>query len=208
MAGIVRFWRAWRIEARGVARAWSEKATALIVCSFFVLSVLSDAAVARGVPCSEVFEEEAKAAAMMAERQISALWSREGQWSLIGYRFGGAAGAKSPLALPSGGAAEPVQAIAGVLAVEDLSCAIYEIGPPRAYVVQFVGRGLRFREGQEPWSPPVPRGVLHALAVRQVGGQWIVGPMPGARLSFPDDAVLFRLTGPTGPPLRAPAKVR
>ena len=92
------------------------------------------------------------------------------------------------------------EGIEGVLVVDRLVCSVYEAGPPRAFVVLYRGEGLTFKEGDGAWSPKLPHGLVHALAVRRVEGRWVVSPMPGARTSLPDDAVFSRPGMPIAPP--------
>lgn len=174
----------------------------------FVFVLLSWTAEARPVVCRDAVGTEAKEAVTAAEAHIARLWLAMPGQLVLAYRLKGEEGPGASNPSSGGGGllfAKPARApettaIEGLLSVDKLDCSIYEIGPPRAFVVGFTGRGLTFKEGGESWSPRLPEGLVHVLAVRRHGSGWTVSPMPGARTSLPDDAMLSRPTGLANPP--------
>lgn len=176
---------------------------------------------ARPVACSEAGGGEQGDAVRAADERIKPFWIQVVDKLAVAYRLKPepadapllptkppANGGVMPFPLSGPKAQPPAPGIEGVLVVDRLVCSIYEIGPPRAFVVLYRAGGLTFKEGDGIWSPKLPHGLVHALAVRRVEGRWVVSPMPGARTSLPEDATFSRPAVPIEPPGTQKAKGR
>lgn len=183
----------------------------LAACLSFVLT--TRAATGASVGCGEA-TDEARAAVAAAEAQVGKLWTEANGQRAIGYRLKGETGPSADAPGPRGGLLFPKPApaaaapIDGILAIEKLDCAIFEVGPPRAFVVSYRATGLRFKEGAGPWSPRIARGLVHQFAVRRSAESWAAAPLPGARTSLPDDAAFHRPAEPVEVPPAPAARKR
>ena len=194
------------------------------LCLPYVLA--STSLQARPIACGDAGNGERAEAARAADERIKPFWVQLVDRSAVAYRLkpepveapllpmkppsngGVASGGVTPFPLSGPKAQQLAPGIEGVLVVDRLECSIYEIGPPRAFVVLYRAGGLTFKEGDGAWSPKLPHGLVHALAVRRVEGRWVVSPMPGARTSLPEDATFSRPAAPIEPPGTRKAKGR
>lgn len=157
-------------------------------------------AFAADVSCVSVTEPRLAAAIVEGRALAMRVWRPYGGGFLTAYKLGGAQ--PVPLGLsklpqfqsitPPPGAEAPIE---GLLAVQALDCTVHEQGPPTAYVVRLIGRGLTFREGGLAWTPRLPRGIIQSFElVMKADGVGLRPSIdfrsalpPDARLSLPPD---------------------
>ena len=188
-----------------------------VICFCLVLSVCSAAEIVAAPVCGDGPDHAPTAGIAAATASLNALWQRRPHGWLVSYSLKGDVEQKPapfrlPQSQPSKSAEPSVDVIKGLLFVTELRCRVYEINPPKAFVLQIEGRNLRFLEGADRrWSPAIPAGLLHSLAISPKSGsetEWLVRPMPGARLALPDDAILGRppADASSPPTYRQPAR--
>jgi hypothetical protein len=152
--------------------------------------------------CDAVTEPRLAAAIVEGRALAMRVWRPFGGGFLTAYKLGGAQ--PIPLGLsklpqfqsitPPPGAEKPIE---GLLAVQALDCTVHEQGPPTAYVVRLIGRGLTFREGGLAWTPRQPRGIIQGFElVVKADSVGLRSPSdlrsalpPDARLSLPPETV-------------------
>ena len=154
-------------------------------------------------PCARIRDPGHLSAIAAAEAWRNARWANQGrQWSTA---YEVPPPPKAPLGIGSlprsqelGAIEVPSTPIAGIASVSQLNCMTAASDPAGSYIVQFIGRGLRFKENSEAWSRPLRTSLLHVLVVARPAADavWTVSEqpeartalIPGARLSPPAPA--------------------
>ncbi len=168
-------------------------------------------------PCARILDPGHLSAIAAAVAWRDARWAHQGrQWSTA---YEVPPPPKAPLGIGSlarghelGAAVVPSAPIAGIASVSQFNCIAAPSDPAGPYIVQFVGRGLRFKENAGAWSHPLRTAMLHSLVVARPAADiaWIVSEqpeahtalLPGARLTLPAPAAKPQVAAATTRPRR------
>jgi hypothetical protein len=142
-----------------------------------------------GTPCDELADTDAVAAVAAARGMFNARWLQTSAGWGAAFKF--KTEPRNPFALkaviPDLVAEPPIE---GFVTARSVTCSVYEVGAPRAYVVRFVADGLRFNENGAGWTRPIPLSVIMIAAVELRGESWIARDLPDARTAIPPFAGL------------------
>jgi hypothetical protein len=154
-------------------------------------------------PCASVRDPNHLGAIAAAEAWRDARWASQGRRWSTAYEV--PPPPKAPLGIGAmargqelGAVEVPTSPIVGIASVSQLNCTTAAADPAGTYIVQFIGRGLRFKENSEAWSRPLRTSLLHVLVVARPTADvtWTISEppeartalIPGARLSPPAPA--------------------
>jgi hypothetical protein len=124
---------------------------------------------------------------------------RNARWGTVGTGWGSSFQFKMPPRNPFALKSEQPDAselppIAGLIAAKSITCLIYEVHPPRAFVVRYSADGLRFNENAAGWTPPMRPITIMLLSVEMRNGTWVATDVPDGRTAIPPFSVLRRPT--------------
>jgi hypothetical protein len=148
-----------------------------------------------GIGCAEVKDPDAIQALAAADKIFQARWAQisVGAQQGWGAAFKFKTPPRNPFALKTDGP-DPADMppIAGLIAAKSISCLIYEIQSPRAYIVRYTGTGLRFNENAAGWTPPLKPITIMLLNAERRDAAWIAADVPDGRTAIPPFSVLKR----------------
>lgn len=142
-----------------------------------------------GMPCDAMGDVDTVAAVAAAREMFNARWVQTPAGWGAAFKF--KTEPRNPFALKAVMPETPAEtAIEGFVLARAVSCTVYEVGAPRAYVVRFVAEALRFNENGAGWTRPIPLSAVMIAAVEPGGTKWTARDLPESRTAIPPFAML------------------